>query len=414
MTSLDVARGRRLGWGLGDQALCSATSFAIGIIVARSVSAVEFGAFALAFSVYSLATSVSRAMTTESYLVLYSAADEHSARDAARRVTGTALLLGTVGGAIGLSVCLVVPHDLRAVLAALSVSLPALLLQDCWRQVFFGLGRGRNAFANDAVWAGTTAVLLTPALLSGSPSAATLLLLWGTAAGVAAVTGGFQAQLLPRPRAAVGWLRETRSLWPRFAGESALIAGAPQLYVITIAAAVGLVAAGQLRLILIVLGPVHVLIQGIGLVALPEGVRSLAQGRDQLTRHALAVSAVIAGGAAAWGLLVLSTPLPWWTWLAGPGWAAASALLIPMSLHQILNGANTGAHVGIRAMRAASRSLRTRLVTAALLVAAPTATVLLGGDIRATAWALAAVAGLNCCIWWAQYARTQPPGPLRT
>ena len=53
-----VAVLRRFGWGMGDQALSSLTNFAVGIAVARSVSASAFGAFALAFSFYSIALSV--------------------------------------------------------------------------------------------------------------------------------------------------------------------------------------------------------------------------------------------------------------------------------------------------------------------------------------------------------------------
>lgn len=407
-----VHRSSRLAWGISDQALSSATNFAVGIVVARSVSTLDFGAFSLVFALFAIAVSLSRAVATEPFLVRFSASPTGTSRTAAQGAAGTALVLGAGAGLLGALASPLLPGEVRPVLLALSLCLPGLLLQDAWRQIFFGMGRGHSAFANDLVWllAMVPSFALALALGGGSTPSAQLVLAWGAAAGLAAVFGAWQLRMAPRPGATASWLRSHRDLWPRFAGESILISGAPQLYTIAIAAFAGLIAAGQIRLVLIVLGPVHVLIQGIGLVALPEGVRALARGRRHLTRHALLISGLIAGGALAWGALVLLTPPAWWTWLAGPGWVAAAAILVPMSLHQILNGANSGAHVGLRAMQEARRSLHTRIAASSLLVAAPTTAVMLGYGVVGAAWALAGVALVNAVVWWIQYARSSAGG----
>ncbi|MBO1750296.1 oligosaccharide flippase family protein [Actinotalea sp. BY-33] len=405
-TAPGVRRSRRLAWGISDQALSSATNFAVGVVVARSVSPLDFGAFSLVFALFAIAVSLSRAVATEPFLVRFSATPATLSSTAARGAAGTALVLGVVVGVLGALASFLLPEEVRPVLLALSLCLPGLLVQDAWRQIFFGLGRGHSALVNDLVWLLAMVPLVALALGSGETSSTRLVLAWGAAATAAALVGGWQLRTAPQPGATAAWLRTHRDLWPRFAGESILIAGAPQLYAITVAAFAGLVAAGQIRLVLIVLGPVHVLIQGIGLVALPEGVRALARGRRQLTVHAVLVSGLIAGGALAWGALVMLTPADWWTWLAGAGWVAAAAILAPMSLHQILNGANTGAHVGLRAMQAAQRSLRTRVATSCLLVAAPTTAVALGEGVLGAAWALAGAALVNTVVWWIQYART--------
>jgi hypothetical protein len=39
----------RLGWGIADQAVSSITNFALGIVVARSLGAADFGASSLAW-----------------------------------------------------------------------------------------------------------------------------------------------------------------------------------------------------------------------------------------------------------------------------------------------------------------------------------------------------------------------------
>ena len=67
-----LATVRRVGWGVGDQALSSLTNFFMGILVARTVSPDDFGAFSLAFGAYVLALVVSRGLTGEPLVVRHS------------------------------------------------------------------------------------------------------------------------------------------------------------------------------------------------------------------------------------------------------------------------------------------------------------------------------------------------------
>ena len=60
---------RRASWSFGDQALSSLTNFALAVVVARAVTAEEFGAFGLAFSAYLLVLGLVRAVTAEPLLV---------------------------------------------------------------------------------------------------------------------------------------------------------------------------------------------------------------------------------------------------------------------------------------------------------------------------------------------------------
>ena len=50
--SLARRLGRRLGWGVADQAVSSLTNFAVNIYIARELGAVEYGAFSLAYVTY--------------------------------------------------------------------------------------------------------------------------------------------------------------------------------------------------------------------------------------------------------------------------------------------------------------------------------------------------------------------------
>ena len=70
-------------WGVVDQAVSSITNFAICIAVARQAPPAEFGAFSLALTLYVTLLWASRSLTTEPFVVRFTAAppgDQRAAR----------------------------------------------------------------------------------------------------------------------------------------------------------------------------------------------------------------------------------------------------------------------------------------------------------------------------------------------
>ena len=65
----------RLTWGLADQGMSSLTNFAVTIYVARTLGAVDFGAYSLAYVTYSFALNASRGLATDPLMVRFSGAD---------------------------------------------------------------------------------------------------------------------------------------------------------------------------------------------------------------------------------------------------------------------------------------------------------------------------------------------------
>jgi len=396
--------GKRIGWGLADQGLSSLTNFVVGIVIAKSVGLDEFGAYALAFSAYCLVLGVSRALTTEPFAVRYSSVAGVASKAAAGNAAGTALLLGTAAAAVALVSSLFLPAQYRGLVLALSAVLPGIILQDSWRLLFFARGYGRAAFGNDLIWT----ILLVPAFaldfLDGQVSSASLLLAWGSAGTLAGIYGILQFRAWPAPVAAARWLTETRALWPRYLCEGLAINGSQQVYMFGLAGLTGLASVGAFKLVLVVLGPVNVLVQGIGAVAVPEASRAWAKGRKQLNLTAVAFSLVVSVGALCWGTVVSAVPEVWLEATVGAGWTAAAVLLMPVMLSQVFNGANTGPVAALRAMGQAKRSMWTRIVASFLVLVL----VLLGalaGGIRAAAWGLAAAALMNLGMWLHQFRR---------
>lgn len=411
--SWQAKAAKRVGWGLGDQALNSMTNFAVGILVAKSVTVADFGAYALAFSAYCFILGISRALASEPFAVRFTMSDPDLLRKARASVAGIALLTGLVFLAVAVALSQLIPAEYRLLVLLLGAVLPGLLLQDAIRQILFAAGAGRSAFNHDLLWT----VLMVPAFgvvfLTGQSNAATLVFAWGTAATFAAAAGCYRHRVVPRFGLAKSWLQNHRGLWPRYLFEGAAINGSQQAMFIALGVFAGLTAVGEIKLVLVLLGPVNVLVQGLGVVAVPESARAIAAGRTRFLRVVAGFSLAVACGSLLWGVTVMLLPVSWGIALVGQGWLSASALVIPMSLVQVLNGANTGAVVGLRGLGAAKRSMWTRMWTSSMVVLFSVAGAAAAGG-HGAAWGLAAAAGLNAVIWYMQFKKVAAQHPFAT
>lgn len=393
---------RRAGWGFADQALSSLTNFALGIVVARTVGADDLGAFALAFAAFLIALNGSRALTSLPLTIRHSGDVRPDWRSATSAAAGTAALVGVIGGACCLVIAAVAGGSLGQAFTALGVCLPGLLVQDIWRFAFFARGTGRDAFANDGIWA----LLLFPALVvlssAGQISVFLPTIAWGLSAGVAALAGMVQARLLPRPGAALRWLRGHWDLVPRYVGEFLTMTIGDFVQPSGIGAVAGLRAVGTLRAAELLLGPFNVVFQGIQLVAIPEGVRLLHGSPTRLQRACLGLSAALGAAALAWVSLLLLLPDDLGVVILGANWAPARSVLPPMAASLVALGAMSGATIGLRAMAAVRRTFRVRLVTTSVKVTLVILAAAAGGALAAAS-VLAVTSWLLVGIWWWQF-----------
>lgn len=361
--------------------------------------------YALAFGGYTIALNVSRAVATEPLAVRHSGERSPVWQQAVRASTATAVLVGLVTLVLGLVAALVPGIPARGVLIAFAVTMPGLLLQDAWRWAFFVVGNGRRAFLNDLVWLLAMGVFFGGLYLADSQSATTLTLAWGLAATVAAVVGRFQARVSPSFRLVREWLRTHRDLTPKYVGEMLAVSGTVQLYMLGITAVAGIAAVSGIRGAQILLGPVNVLNQGIRVIAVPEAARALKHSTRRLWLTGLVISVGVGAGALAWGAVFLLLPDSVGTALLGTGvWAEASAVLLPVILLQALGASNAGAFAILRALAAAGRGLRVRLISSVVLILAG-----VGGGFwwgaEGAAWGLAGAAALTLVLWWWEAAR---------
>jgi O-antigen/teichoic acid export membrane protein len=403
-----VRLARRFGWGIADQALSSVTNFAIGIVIARLLGPQALGAFALAFSTYTVGLNVSRGLATDPLVIRFAGEEPAAWRRGTAEAAGTALIVGAAGGAIcvlfGALFDRVLDPGVGLVFVALGVALPGLLVQDAWRFAFFTARRNEHAFLNDLVW--TVAQLIAFAVLiwNGATEIAVLVLAWGGAASVAAIVGSFQAGIWPRPALARRWVRDHKDLGSRYVAENLSLSGEQQLRAYGVAAIAGLQTAGSLRAAELLLGPLNVIHFGLEPVALAHAVRVGRRSAQRLLNVCALLGGTLVGLTILWGAVVLLLPDRVGTAILGASWPTVDELLLPMVLFTAGTGLTAGAHVGLRALAAARRSLRTRLASSCMRLGGALAGAAGGGGVGA-AWGLASGQAIATLLWWWQFGR---------
>ena len=390
----------RATWGLADQALSSLSNLAVGVVVARSSTVADFGVYALAFGGYTIALNVSRAISTEPLAVRHSGTRTPAWQRAVRASTATALLTGFLGLLVGLAVVAVPSVPSKGVLLAFALTMPGLLLQDAWRWAFFVVGEGQKAFVNDLIWLLAMLAIFGGLYLTGTQSAFTLTLAWGLGAVIAAIAGRFQAGVAPRRQLIREWVQRNWDLSPKYVGEMLAVSGTIQVYMLGITAAAGLVATAGIRGAQVLLGPVNVLNQGIRMISVPEAARALKHSYRRLWLVGLAISFGVGAGALAWGAIFLLLPPVVGRELLGPGvWNQAHPVLVPVILLQALGASNAGAFAILRALTAATRGLRVRLISSVVLVSCGITGAYVWGP-KGAAWGLAGASFTTLLLWW--------------
>lgn len=391
--------GRRMLWGLSDQALSSATNFGLTIFVARSANREEFGSFAVVIGTYFVVAGVAQGFATQPLVVRHSASSGARFAEAARSATGTALLLGMASGAICIIIGSVLGGYLGPQLWIVGLALPGLLVQDAWRYVFVAAGRPEQATLNDSIWVLIQGVGFILIEMHQLRTSLPLLAVWGLAGCGGAVIGIKQAGHLPALLKSASWLREHHHLATRYAAESLVIRGSVQLGLVAIAAIGGLASAGAVRGAQVVFSPLNLAFLGALFVAVPEGVRALRSSPAAFELLVRMISIVCAAAAITWGIVVVAVPQAIWGELLGSTSDAARPLLWLLGVQILATAITIGPQVGLKAMAAAGRTLACQCVNAALLLAGCCLGTWASGAQGAAA-AIATATALSAVVWW--------------
>ncbi|TCJ31758.1 hypothetical protein [Parafrankia sp. BMG5.11] len=366
-------------WTVLDQVASSGTNAAINFVIARRVSATEFGAFAIAYTIFALVMGLSRAASTTPLGIHYATASPPTFRVAARAASGTALTLGVLSGAVLLAAGTASTGALGSNLVAMGIVMPALLVQDSWRYTFFAEGRPAAALANDLVWATTMVAAFAALPARFSSDAACLVLAWGAAAVVAALLGIAQTRAWPDPRRAIRWFTAHRETTGFMTAEYVTVQGAQQTSTLIIGMFGSSSLVGALRGIQTLLAPTTNLAVALTSFAIPEFARRPDMPLRTRSRLAYALSAVVVASSTIWALVFLVLPDGFGRALLGDTWLQTRGLLGLAIVQQAGPALAVGPAAVLYALGRTRLTFRINLRFAPLLLACPLIGLHLGG-----------------------------------
>lgn len=393
----------RISWTVVDQGLSAASNFLLAVLVARAVDAVEFGAFAIAFLVYSITLAATRSVVGQPLQITFAAEGPRQFRSAVRSALGATVLIGVCTGALYGLIGWVLSGSTGYALIALAVTLPGLLVQDICRMAFFAAGRPARSAAIDALW---TAVMLVGLGVGGGSGQGVWLplLIWGGSGLLSGLLGLYLLGLLPRYRGAVRWALAQRRLTGYLLLEYALSQGLAQVGILAVgvlgtAAGVGAIRAGQ-----VLIGPLNILGTAAFMFAVPEVARRVTMPSAARQRFALLVSATLGTVAACYCALLLLLPDSWGGQLLGDSWTGAQAVLLPTCVLAVAAATATGPvsvlyGLGLARVTLGVNLIRAPMLLIGLLVAIPR------WDAVGAAWVLALVELSLLPLWFLRLRR---------
>ncbi len=353
-------------WGVLDQAVSAGTNLGLSLAVAWTVSVREFGAFSLVYILYTVLLGLVRTTGTD-VLAIQHAASPTRLRQVAADATGYALTVGALAGAGCLLLALSGLWHERALLVVLGLGFPVLLLQDAWRGVLLAQTEPRKALANDVVWAVVQFGLLGLLwAMEGHLPMWGFLAAWATGAAAGAAFGLVQTHIVPRPRLPHRWVRGNRQLALPLLLTELLVQLPTQVTYLLVPLFADLGQLGVLRATYLLFGPVGLVCQSIGALALPDAV-SLAD-REGARRLALRVSGVLAVVATGWSLVVLSLPTSVGQAAIGASWTSSPWVRVFLALSLVAEAVLVGARVVLATWLLPRSLLRGRVMSAPVIV----------------------------------------------
>lgn len=255
-------------WSISDQALISASNFALMLLVARATSPAGFGAFVLVYTGLLFVNSIQAALVTGPHNVLGA---QKSGADYQRYTTSLLILqvIGSLGaGAIAGIVVLLFRHFVsieRALIVLLPCAIIGWQIQELTRRVLYTEGNYRGAFLTDLVTYGGQIVMVIAlyfaSTLNGVSALTTIAAAssLGACVGVWMIRGNFSDQVAFAQLRSAGSENLMFGKW--LLGSSILSWTSIYFYPILTAGFIGVAATGGIRAVQNLVSPTHVLLK---------------------------------------------------------------------------------------------------------------------------------------------------------
>jgi len=350
---------RRGAFAITDQALMSGSNFVLSIVLARWLPAEQYGAYALAFSIFFFVSAVHQALVLEPMSVLGTAEFSGHPREYVGAMlwfqAAFSILLALVFGAAAAFTHAVGLTSLSAALLGLAAGAPGILLfwlarMTCYVNFAPAMAARGAAIYCLSLFSGAAALWYT-----GRLSVLSVFVLMGAAAALTSAV--LLAKFRPAPvraRALLG--RAVRSHWRygRWAVGSSLVIWVPgNIFYSIVSGVLGLGSAGAFRALMNLAYPVTHTCNALSLLAQPRLSSTAARTGARSTIHGVvALGGVYATGALLWLTVVAFGGERVWRLLYRDHFGNASTLAVGILIGVVFQVAAYAPAVGLRALQA--------------------------------------------------------------
>jgi len=380
---------QRVSWTVGDQILSALSNVLLAVLVARTADAAGFGAFSMAFLVFSIMIGLTRAAVGQPLQISFAAAATRQFRSAVRSALGGATLIGVFTGAVVGAFGLALGGETGSALIAVAVCLPGLLVQDTCRMAFFAAGLPKRAAAIDALWSGLLFALLAVVIALAMDQIWIPIAIWGATAAAAALYGMHLLEAIPRIRGAVSWLLAQRKLTGYLIAEYFLGQGIAQIGILAVAIVGTEEGVGALRAAQVLIGPLNILGAAAFMFAIPEIARRPQMSQRSRGVFCAGVSSAMGVATAIYCIVLLAMPDSIGESLLGDTWTGAASVLLPTCLLSFFAALSTGPATTLYGLGMARATFMINIIHAPMLVIFLSIGISSWGAVGA-AWALAA------------------------
>lgn len=393
-----------------DQALVTASALVIAVVVARSVSAAEFGGFALVLLVRIMLIELARAVAglpaqLRAGSASHSDTDPGSGSDEASQSNethnGAASLAVLVGAAIVVpGMCLAfLTGNARAFALVLAVLAPMIMLHDTLRHIFFAARDARGAVHLDAGVLGVQ-LLGSAAVLAMDRPAWWHFVAWGGGVVLASVWGVWRLAISIGAQPARAFVQQTRHLWPGLLADAGLVQAQRQLSAWIVLGFGSLGAVAGYRGSYTAFRPLGLATAAARVAILPELAEpNPASAERRTVMVAGRVSIALGLGAFLLTGLLMVLPTGVGEAVLGATWYSMTDYILPVGLTQAGQALGVGAQLLLTSDGRTSQLARTRLWTLLAHVAALVVGGSLFGAVGA-AYGLAITTAGVLPIWW--------------
>jgi len=350
---------RRGAFAIADQALMSGSNFVLSILLARWLPAEQYGAYALAFSIFFFVSAVHQALVLEPMSVLGTA--EFSSR---LREYGGAMLWFQAAFSILLALAFAAAAgfthaiglaSFSAALVGLAIGAPGILLFWLARMTCYVNFAPATAACGSAIYSVSLFSGAALLLYTGRLSVVSVFMLMGAAACVTSVV--VFAKFRPafgRGRALLGEAAGSHWRYGRWALGSSLVIWVPgNIFYSIVSAVLGLGSAGAFRALMNLAYPVTHSANALSLLVQPRLSSTAAQSGGKSTiRGVAAIGGIYAAGALFWLGVVAFGGGRVWHLLYRDHFENASTLAVWILVGVVFQVAAYAPAVGLRALQA--------------------------------------------------------------